>query len=167
VCIQLKQKEGKVKLILRKQIILLGMTGLFVLVSLNAHAMMGGRGSSGARGYSYDSHMGDHTGGSGHGAGSLEKGGRYNRRHIQYPHEPGNTYYVPGSGMNHSSGNINREMAEQMIHGYMRKYHSGSYKIGGMRDGDSFIIAEVIKTDGSLIQWILINKRSGDIRSMR
>jgi hypothetical protein len=153
-------------LFLRKQIIFVGMTGVFVLVSLNASAMMGGRGSSGARGYSSDYHMEFNTGGGGHGDGSLENGGRYDGGHLLYPHDPGNTY-VPGSDENHSSGNLNREMAGQMIHRYMRKYHSGSYKIGDMKDVGSFIMAEIRKTDGSLIQWILIDKRSGDVRSMR
>ena len=153
-------------LFLRKQIIFLGMTGVFVLVSLDASAMMGGRGTSGARGHSYDSHMGGRTGGGGYGTGFLEDGGRYEGGYIQYLHDSRNTY-DPGNGGNNSSGNINREMAEQMIHSFMLKHHSGSYEIGGMKDAGSYIMAEIIKRDGSLIQWILIDKRSGDIRSMR
>jgi hypothetical protein len=159
-----KKKEKKImRLFFRKQIIFFGMTGLFSLVSLNTDAMMGGRGSSGVRGNPSDTHMGFHTGGGGYGAGFL---GSRDGRYLQYPHDPGNTN-VPGSGDDHSSGSINRVMAEQMIHRYMREHHNESYKIGGIQDRGNFFTAEIIKTDGSLIQWILIDKRSGDLRSLR
>ena len=77
-----------------------------------------------------------------------------------------------GLGWDRQGSQYNREpmsptTAENHVREYMNRRTSEPYKLGNLKDGGTYYMAEVLHQDGELIERLLIDKQSGRIHSLR
>ena len=133
------------KRFIRKQLLFIGtvglLIGLLIFTALATDAMMCG---SGSRGSGSDS--------GGHMEEMMEKG----------DHRGMNS----GSGKQSMNQDMTQGAAESVVHQYLKSRLSEAYKRGELKDGGSYFMMEVIRSDGSVFDRLLIDKKTGNIHSL-
>ena len=72
-----------------------------------------------------------------------------------------------GQGPQYNRESMSPLTAENLVKEYMDRHTSEPYKLGNLKDGGTYYMAEVLHQDGELIERLLIDKQSGRIHSLR
>ena len=70
-------------------------------------------------------------------------------------------------GSHYGSGHMDQATAEGMFHQYMQDHSSGPYEMGEIRDEGSHYMTDIFGSDGGMRESLRIDKRTGNIRSIR
>ncbi len=118
------------------------------LASTYTLAMMGGDRGRGGGGM-----------GGGHMGGGMGYGGQYERQ-APYPdynrHQP-----------RYNRESLDRNTAEGLARNYLMGRYGDSYRVGELKEHDTYYTAEIHGPNGSLTERLLIDKQTGNIHSLR
>ncbi|MBW1962549.1 MAG: hypothetical protein JRJ04_13995 [Deltaproteobacteria bacterium] len=133
------------KQLIKKQFILFLLIGVFIVPISESIAMMGmmgghGSGGGGMGGWGFGGGMGDHMGG---GMGWGTQGPQYNRELMT------------------------ARDAENLAREYMERHTSEPYRLGNIRNSETYYMIEILRPDGELMGRLLVDKQTGNIHSLR
>jgi hypothetical protein len=95
----------------------------------------------------------------GHGSGG--KGGS------KAEHMGGNKGAGGHDSYHYGSSHMDQAMAERLAYQYMENHSSGFYEMGEIRDEGSYYMTEIVRPESSAKERLRIDKRTGNIRSIR
>ena len=116
----------------------------------SAFSMMGGGGGMGG---------GQMGGGMGGGMGSGQGYGRQYERPQQYPYSEQPSRY--------NRQYMTRSTAEELARNYMMGRYGDTYRLGELKDHDTYYMAEIHGPNGNLTERLLIDKQTGNIHSLQ
>jgi hypothetical protein len=98
-------------------------------------------------------------GGEGHMGGGMGYGGQYER---QAPYSDYN-----GQQPRYNRDTMNRNTAQGLARNYMMGRYGGTYRMGELKNHDTYYTTEIRGPRGNLAERLLIDKQTGNIHSLQ